>query len=363
MKVALVHDHLTQDGGAERVAKAFLDIFPESPLYTLVYDKDAVDKDFETKKIYTSFLQNFPFGVSKYQWFLTLMPAATEHHRVGDYKLILSSSSIFSKGIIPGPNSTHICYCHTPPRFLWTDSHNYLTELKQNFIIKKFLPIILTKLRQWDKIAAERVDHFIANSEEVRKRIKKYYKKDSRVIYPPVDTHKFKTTTQINDYFLAGGRLVGYKRFDLLVKAFNHLNLPLKIFGDGPQLKSLKKIAKDNIEFLGKIPEQKKIELYSRCQAFLNPQLEDFGITAIEAMASGRPVIAYKAGGALETIIDGKTGVFFEEQTWEDLADKVLRFKSSDFDPSFIRQHAQNFDVEVFKQNIKKFIVEKMSNN
>ncbi|MBT5337763.1 glycosyltransferase [Candidatus Falkowbacteria bacterium] len=363
MNVALVHDHLTQDGGAERVAKAFMDIFPKSSMYTLVYDKKNVAQDFAKKKIHTSFLQNFPFGVSKYQWYLNFMPAATEHHPVTKYKLILSSSSIFSKGVIPGPTSTHICYCHTPPRFLWTNTHGYLKDLNQNFLIKKMLPISLTKLRQWDKIAADRVDHFIANSKEVQKRIKKYYNKESTVIYPPVDTHKFKVTDKVEDYFLAGGRLVGYKRFDLIVQAFNRLNLPLKIFGDGPQLKNLKKIAKNNIEFLGKVPEQKKIALYSKCKAFLNPQLEDFGITAVEAMASGRPVIAYRAGGATETVIEGKTGTLFEEQIWEDLADKVLSFKIEDYNPQTIREHALQFDVNIFKQKIKEFIVNKLNPN
>ncbi len=360
MNVALVHDHLAQDGGAEKVAKAFTEIFPGSPVFTLVYDERNVEPDWKDKNIQTSFLQNLPFGVSKYQWYLNLMPAATEHHRLNDFKLILSSSSIFSKGIIPGQNSTHICYCHTPPRFLWTSTHNYLEDLNQNFLIKKMLPIMLTRLRQWDKIAAERVDHFIANSREVQKRIKKYYNRDSEVIHPPVDTAKFCISNNIGNYFLAGGRLVGYKRFDLLVTAFNRLNMPLIIFGDGPQKKHLQQNAKNNIQFLGKVSEKKKSELYRHCLAYLNPQLEDFGITAVEAMASGRPVIAFRAGGALETVIEGKTGTLFEEQTWEDLADKVLRFKCQDYKPQEIREHALQFDVEIFKRKIKEFIVTKL---
>ncbi|HMB26375.1 MAG TPA: glycosyltransferase, partial [Patescibacteria group bacterium] len=324
------------------------------------FDKKNCPTDFIDKNIKTSFLQKMPLGVSKHEWFLTLMPAATEHHQLTDYKLILSSSSIFSKGIIPGPGSTHICYCHTPPRFLWTNTHGYLQNLNQNFIIKKFLPIFLTKLRQWDRIAAERVDHFIANSNEVQKRIKKYYNRPSTVIYPPVETDKFKIAAGTKNYFLAGGRLVGYKRFDLLIEAFNHLNLPLKIFGDGPLREKLAKQAKNNIEFLGKVSEEQKAKLYSQCLAFLNPQYEDFGITAVEAMASGRPVIAYKAGGALETVIEGQTGTLFEEQTWEDLADKILRFRSKNYEPEEIRQHALKFDEKIFKHKIKEFIVNKM---
>ena len=219
---------------------------------------------------------------------------------------------------------------------------------------------MLTRLRQWDKIAAERVDHFIANSREVQKRIKKYYNRDSEVIHPPVDTAKFCISNNIGNYFLAGGRLVGYKRFDLLVTAFNRLNMPLIIFGDGPQKKHLQQNAKNNIQFLGKVSEKKKSELYRHCLAYLNPQLEDFGITAVEAMASGRPVIAFRAGGALETVIEGKTGTLFEEQTWEDLADKVLRFKCQDYKPQEIREHALQFDVEIFKRKIKEFIVTKL---
>lgn len=362
MNVALVHDHLTQDGGAEEVVKSLIEIFPRSPVYTIVYDKKNVDSFFSNKNIIPSFIQTFPFGVKKYQWFLPLMPAATEHHNLNNYKLIFSSSSIFSKGIIPPPNAVHICYCHTPPRFLWTDSHNYLKELQQNFLIKKFLPLILTKLRQWDKIAAERVDHFIANSREVQKRIKKYYNRDSEIIHPPVGTRKFHVAGKTENYFLAGGRFVGYKRFDLVVSAFNRLNLPLKIFGDGPLLKKIKSEAKGNIQFLGKVTDKKRSELYSHCLAFLNPQLEDFGITAVEAMASGRPVIAYKAGGAMETVVDGKTGIFFDEQTWEDLADKILRFNPADFNPNEIREHSLQFDTEIFKRKIKEFIIKKIEN-
>ncbi len=360
MKTALIHDHLAQDGGAERVAVALQDIYPESPTYTLVYDKKN-SVEVKQDKIRTSFLQKIPWGVKKYQWFITLMPTATESFNLKEYDLILSSSAIFAKGVITKPEAVHICYCHTPPRFLWTDSHDYIKELNQNFLIKSFLPFILTSLRQWDKIAAERVDYFIANSREVQKRIRKYYKRESEIIYPPVQIDKYKIAPRQDDYFLAGGRLVGYKRFDLVVEAFNRLNLPLIIFGDGPLKKKLRAAAKPNIKFVGRVSEEKKAELYSHCQAFINPQLEDFGITAVEAMASGRPVLAYGAGGALETIVPGKTGNFFEEQIWEDIADQVLRFKSQDYNPEEIRKHAKNFDVKIFKQKIQDFVEEKMN--
>ncbi|MBU1132271.1 glycosyltransferase [Patescibacteria group bacterium] len=356
MKSAIIHDHFAQDGGAERVARALLSLFPESPVFTIVHDKKIFDDENFNQNVKTSFIQKIPLGVRKYQWFLSIMPTATESYNLNDYNLLISSSSIFSKGIITPPNATHICYCHTPPRFLWTDCHNYLKELKQNFFIKKFIPFFLTNLRMWDKLAAERVDYFIANSLEVQKRIKKYYNRESIVIHPPVETSKFRISESIGDYFLAGGRMVGYKRFDLIVKAFNRLNIPLKIFGGGPLLKILKSSARPNIQFLGKISEENKIKIFSRCRAFLNPQFEDFGITAIEAMASGRPVIAYRSGGALETVVEGKTGTFFEEQTWEDLADKILRFDNKNYNPAEIKKHAEQFDISVFNEKILEFV-------
>ena len=360
MKTAIIHDHLAQDGGAERVAKTLQELYPDSPTYTLVYNKKNSHPDFENKKIHTSFIQKLPLGVRAYEWFIMLMPTATEHFNLNNYDLIISSTSFSAKGVISPPDAKHICYCHTPTRFLWTDSHNYLNELKYNFLIKKFLPFILPRLRLWDRIAAERVDHFIANSYEVKKRIKKYYNQESEGIYPPVETNKYKISNELGDYFLAGGRLVGYKRFDLLVKAFNRLNMPLKIFGDGPLRSRLEKMAKPNIEFLGKITEDEKIKLYSQCLAYLNPQIEDFGITAIEAMASGRPVIAYKKGGALETVIENKTGLFFEDQTWESLADKIIRFDHRLFEPRLIQEHARQFDVSIFKDKMQQFINEKI---
>ncbi|MFA6526499.1 MAG: glycosyltransferase [Candidatus Buchananbacteria bacterium] len=356
MKIALVHDHLVQDGGAEQVLKALCELYEPAPVFTIVADKKSTNRFFNGKKIITSFLQNIPLGVKHYQWYLFLMPAAIESHNLMDYDLVISSASSFAKGVITKPSAKHVCYCYTPTRYLWHDSHNYLRELKVNRLIKRVLPLTLHKLRVWDRLAADRVDHFIASSYTVKDRINKYYGRDSSVIYPPVDIDKFYISQKPKKYFLAGGRLVPYKRFDLVVKAFSRLGIPAKIFGVGPEARHLKKIAKSNVEFLGRISDEQKAELYADCLAYINPQEEDFGITAIEAMASGRPVIAYNKGGATETIIGGKTGEFFSEQIWEELADIVLRFREDKYDPQFIRRHSEQFSTENFKRNFANFI-------
>jgi glycosyltransferase involved in cell wall biosynthesis len=354
MKIALVHDHLAQDGGAEKVLQVLKEMFPQAPIFTLVMNKKRTNKFFVDKDIRTSFLQKLPLGVSRYQWWLALMPMATEGHNLMEYDVVISSASAFSKGIITNPNSVHICYCHTPTRFLWTDTYSYVEGLKINPLVKVMLPFTLRKLRQWDRLAADRVDVFVANSKTVRTRIKKYYSRDSGVIYPPVDTSSFYISHKSKEYYLAGSRLVPYKKIDLAVKAFSRLGIPLKIFGVGPEMKYLKSIAKPNVEFLGKVSDEEKNRLYANCIAYLNPQEEDFGITAIEAMASGRPVIAYASGGATETIIEGKTGEFFEKQWWEELADKVIRFNERKYDPYYIRQHAKTFSIENFQRRINE---------
>ncbi|MBI4215327.1 MAG: glycosyltransferase [Parcubacteria group bacterium] len=360
MNVALVHDHLAQDGGSEKVLKIFQELYPSAPTFVLVHDRKRANPIFLDKDIRTSFIQQIPFGIKKYQWFLPLMPSAVEQYPIGEYDLILSSSSMFAKGILAPPGAVHICYCHTPTRFLWSDAREYVKELKYPLVIKKLLPFLLSRLRVWDRLSADRADYFIANSRTVAKRIERYYGKESYVINPPVETAKFSISNQIGNYFLAGGRLVYYKRFDLIVKAFNMTGIPLKIFGEGPELPSLKKQARPNIAFLGKVSDSKKAELYQRALAFIHPQEEDFGITAVESMSSGRPVIAYAKGGALETLVEGVTGEFFEEQCWEEIADHAVRFNSSRYNPSQIKQHAEKFSVERFKAEILAFIQSKI---
>ena len=358
MRIALVHDYLSQDGGAERVLKSLHEIWPEAPIFVLFHDRKKINY-FEQGNIKESFLAKMPLIRSAFEWYLPWMPVATERHDLRDFDVVISSTSAFSKGVITAPGTLHISYCHTPPRYLWADSADYVAELNQSPVVKAFLPNLLHRLRLWDKMSADRVDHFIANSKTVEQRIRKYYRRDSDVIHPPIETDNFKTTDKAGDYFIAGGRMVPYKRFDMLIAAFNRLREPLKIFGSGPELARLKNIARPNIEFLGVISEEKKIDLLSRARAFVNPQTEDFGITTIEAMASGRPVIAYADGGAVETVLDGKTGTFFNEQNWESLFDAIVNFNHQNWDSTAIREHARQFDSRVFKEKMQKFVADK----
>lgn len=331
------------------------DIWPQAPTYALFYDKKALP-DLQDKDIRTSFLQKLPLALKKYQWYIWLMPAATEGHNLSDFDVVISSSSAFSKGVITPPGARHICYCHTPTRYLWSDTHNYIAELRVPKIIKIALPPILSRLRLWDQGAAQRVDVFAANSKTVQARIKKYYGRDSVIIHPPVETEKFSISHGPKNYFLVGGRLVPYKRYDLVIEAFNKTGLPLKIFGAGPVEDGLRRQAKKNIQFLGRVSDAARGELYANCRAFLHPHEEDFGITAVEAMAAGRPVIALRKGGATETVIDGVTGEFFDEQSWEELADHLIRFDDGCYQPEIIRAHAQKFGVERFKEEMKHLV-------
>lgn len=358
MKVALVHEHLAQDGGAERVVQVLQDIFPDAPLYTLIYDRNRAHAAFRDKDIRTSFLQKMPFGVRHYQWYLTMMATAVESYELEQYDVVISSSSAFAKGIITRPETQHICYLHSPTRYLWSDTHRYVQELSYNAAIKKVLPHVLNGIRVWDRAAADRVDVFIANSRIVQNRIAKYYRRTSDVIYPPVDISRFSVAKNIGDYYLTGGRLVAYKRFDIAVQAFNKLGMPLKIFGTGPELRRLRAMAKNNIEFVGRVSDADLPKLYQKAIAFLNPQEEDFGITVIEAMASGRPVIAYNAGGAMETVVPNMSGAFFDDQMWESLADAVIRFKPEIYHSQDIVTHARTFSTENFKKNISAYIAE-----
>lgn len=360
MKVALVHDFLTQYGGAERVLEVFHKMWPDAPVYTLFYDQKLLGNKFSVKNgwdIRVSPIQNLPFGVSHYRWYLALMPVAIERFDLHGYDLIISNTSAYAKGILSHNHTKHICYCLCPTRYLWSDSYDYLENLRGGEkIVKKLLPPLLTYLRNWDYLAARRPDHLIAISHFIAQRIKKYYRLDaSMVIYPPTETDKFYLSKDIGDYFLLISRFRPYKKIDLAIQAFNKLKIPLKIIGSGED-EGLRKMAKSNIEFLGIVSDEEKARYLSHCRAFIFPQEEDFGLTAVEAMASGRPVIAYRAGGALETVVEGITGKFFDEQNWQSLAEAVIKFNADDFNPEIIRQHALKFSQDNFQKNFKDFL-------
>lgn len=357
MKIALVHDYLNQYGGAEKVLEAFTEIFPNAPIYTLIYSPKKIQGAFSNKKIYTSFLQKIPFTRSHHRFFPVLMPLAVEKFDLSDFDVVLSDSASFAKGIITNSNSLHVCYCHTPTRYIWDDSHKYIKDFSISRLVKFFIPIFLNYVRLWDREASFRVDKFICNSKFVANRIRKYYKRNAEVIYPPVDVKRFSLAVgQSKDYFLIVGRLLPYKRFDIAIKAFNELEIPLKIIGDGPERKSLEKLAKWNIEFLGEVSNNNLKEYYHNCQALIFPQEEDFGIVALEAMACGKPVIAYRGGGALESVKEGETGIFFDQQSPGALIEAIKNFKSDKFNPSVIHSHALKFDKEIFKKKIKEFV-------
>jgi len=356
VKIAIVHDYLNQAGGAERVVECLHEVFPSSPIFTSIYDMSRMPDTFKTMDIRTSFMQHLPFVMKHFKKYLPLYPFAFESFDLSDYDLVLSSSSAWGKGIRKKKGTIHICYCYSPMRFVWM-YEDYMEKEEYGMLMRAILPPILRWLKKWDLKTSKDVDHFIAISKTTQKRIKLFYGRDSEVIYPPVDTSFFKPyNNKINDNFLVVSRLNPYKHIDLAIEAFNELGLPLYVIGSGPDEKRLKKLAKDNIKFLGKLPDTEIVKHYSQCRAFILPGEEDFGLTPVEAQACGRPVIAYRAGGAIETIIEGETGVFFDKQEKASLIDAVNRFKGMSFAPAKIRENALRFDKNVFKRKIREFI-------
>lgn len=357
MKVALVHDYLIQMGGAERVVALLHELFPDAPIYTSVCRKAGLSKEFKNADIRTSFLQKFPLMGKEFRLYFMLYPWAFSSFDLSEYDLIISSSSAYAKGIRKKKGQIHVCYCHTPMRFVWR-YEDYIKRQGMNPLITKVLSNFMAPLRGWDLKTVENVDHFIANSSFVAKRIKSIYKRDSVIIFPPVDTERFRPSKEDGDYFLVVSRLKSYKRIDLAVEVFSKLELPLKIVGEGPAAKGLKRIAGPSVEFLGHLPDEEVGKLYAGCRALVFPGEEDFGITPLEAAASGRPTIAYRGGGAEKTIIDGKTGVFFDCQDEGSLARAVERFGSFRFNKDEIAAHAKKFSKDVFKERIMDFLHE-----
>jgi len=372
MKIAIVHDWLTGMRGGERCLEVFSELFPDADLFTLLHIKGSVSESIEKMHIQTSFLQHLPFVKGKYRCYLPLCPSAIECLNVKRYDLLLSISHCAAKGVIPGPNALHISYILTPMRYAWDMYHEYFGNKYAGRLKKPFVGILAHYLRLWDITANNRVDHFICISDHVAKRIKKYYRRDAEVIHPPVDIKRFSIANKTDDFYLVVSAFAPYKRLDIAIQAFNQLKKRLLIIGKGQEEKRLKSIAHSNIEFLGWQPDEVVAEYFSRCKAFIFPGEEDFGITPLEAMASGRPVIAYGEGGVLETVIPlelsnsdsryNPSGVFFYEQSVGALIEAVKTFESNQgyFDSKKLRDHAKKWNRSMFKEKIRASIEKKL---
>jgi glycosyltransferase involved in cell wall biosynthesis len=356
MKSVIIHEYLNQYGGAERVLQVLSALLPHAPIYTTLYDEQLTGGVFRGKTIRTSFIQRLPFAVRRHHLYSPLMPMAIEQFDLRPFDTVLSVSASFAKGVITHPGAQHISYCLTPPRFLWDDSQRFVERFQYPFFVRRLAPLALSYLRVWDRQAAERVDSWIAISESVRRRIQKYYQKDAVVIHPPVNMAKFSLGEGTGSYWLMVGRLVAYKNFDIAIEAFNRLGWPLKIVGTGVEGSRLRKMAKANIEFLGQVDDVRLSELYRGSSGIVFPQDEDFGIVPLEAMASGRPVIALRRGGSLETVIDKITGLFFDDETSEAIMDAVDRASRMKWLPHLARGQAERFDIPAFHAKMTAFL-------
>ena len=359
MKIAIVHDWLPFMGGAENVVANMLEIFPEAVLYTSICNKDKLTGKLKDANIITTHLQKGKKEIKNHRKLFPFMPTAMESIDLTGYDIVISSSSSVAKSVITGTDTLHICYCHTPMRYGWEFMHSYIGDLEGKGKLKnKLKSYLMSFMRVWDYASSARVDVYVANSINVAKRIKKHYRRNAYVIHPPVRGNMFQISEEKGDFYLCVSRLQEYKRVDLAVKACTKLNVPLVVIGDGPEKQKLEKMAGPMIKMLGRVSDDVIREYYGKCKAFLFPGEEDYGITPLEAQASGRPVIAYGKGGALETVIDGETGVFFKEQTIESMIEAIQRAEKISFDKEKLRKHAMEFDESIFKDKLKRFVEE-----
>jgi glycosyltransferase involved in cell wall biosynthesis len=364
IKVAIVHDWLVTQAGAEKVLESLLKLFPRADLYTLIeFLPDHQRGLIEGRKVKTSFLQKLPFAKKKYRTYLPFMPLAIEQFDLSAYQIILSCSSAVAKGVLVGPDQLHICYIYSPIRYAWDLQHQYLQQTFPNNGPGSWIArLILHYLRIWDLRTANSVDYFVAISDFIARRVVKTYRRDSTVIYPPVNIDAFGLQSEKSDYYVTAQRMVPYKRIDIIINAFKLLpNLKLLVIGDGPDREKLQRNAGENVTFTGFLEESVLINKLQNAKAFIFAAEEDFGITPLEAQACGTPVIAYGKGGSRETIIHGKTGVLFEEQTETSLLAAIQLFESmrGQFDPQVLRANAARFSQQVFNEKMMAFIKEK----
>ncbi|HVE80795.1 MAG TPA: glycosyltransferase [Candidatus Dormibacteraeota bacterium] len=358
LKVAIVHDWMVSPGGAEKVVLELHKIWPKAPIYTAAYEPSKFP-EFADADVRPTWLNRIKLAKTKHQLFTIPRAWAFKTLNLSDYDLVISSSSAESKYVKTGPSTAHICYCHTPVRYYWSDYDWYRKHPpfgKLNPLAGLVLPFLIGTLRRMDYKAAQKVDYYLANSANVQARIKRYYGRDSEVVYPPIETGSFTKPRTPKDYYLIVGRQVAYKRLDLAVDAFNKLGLKLKVAGSGEEINRQKARSKPNIEYLGFVSGDELADLYAGAKGFIFPPEEDFGIAPVEAMSAGCPVIAYAKGGALEYVIEGETGVLFKKQTPQDLIDAVKRLQGIKFDEKKIRRHAKQFDRKVFIKKIRDFV-------
>lgn len=354
-RIALVHDYFVQMGGAERVAEAMHESFPSAPMYTTVALPHSLPQRLRMADIRTSPLQHLPSIERRFRHYFMLYPFAVENFDLSEYDLIFSSSSGYAKGVRRRRNAIHVCYCHTPMRWVWRYD-DYVARERFGRLQRTLLPALLWPLKQWDLRAARQPNYYIANSRLVADRIKKIYGREAHVIPPPIDVNRFHMSNEIDDYYLVLSRLMPYKRIDLAIEACKRLNRRLIVIGDGPDRNRLEKLADDRIEFLGRQPDKIVNYYAARCRALLFPGEEDFGMAPLEANAAGRPVIAYRAGGAVETVEENVTGVFFDQASSVSLAEAIEKFEGLRFDQYMLRRHAEKFDRSVFTFRVLQFL-------
>ncbi|MFY9622221.1 MAG: glycosyltransferase [Pyrinomonadaceae bacterium] len=354
-RIALVHDYFVQMGGAERVAEAMHESFPAAPMYTTVALPHSLPHRLRLADIRTSPLQHLPAIERRFRHYFMLYPFAVENFDLSQYDLIFSSSSGYAKGVRRRRNAIHVCYCHTPMRWVWRYD-DYVARERFGRLARGLLPMLLWPLKKWDLRASQQPNYYIANSRLVADRIKKIYGREAHVIPPPIDVNRFHMSNEIDDYYLVLSRLMPYKRIDLAIEACKRMNRRLIVIGDGPDRNRLEKLADDRIEFLGRQPDKIVNYYAARCRALLFPGEEDFGMAPLEANAAGRPVIAYRAGGAVETVEEDVTGVFFDQANSVSLGEAIEKFEGLRFDQYTLRRHAEKFDRTVFTFRVLQFL-------
>jgi glycosyltransferase involved in cell wall biosynthesis len=363
-RVAIVHEWFTSMRGGEKCVEVLCEVFPGATLFALVHDPGSVSAVIERMPLHTSFIQKLPFSRERYRHYLPLFPAAVSRFDLRDFDCVISSSHCVAKGVRTAPGTLHLCYCYTPMRYIWGLYDDYFGKERAGLLTRMGMGMAVGYLRRWDVRTAAYPHHFIAISENVRQRIREIYGRSSDLIYPPVDTSRFAVSARDDGFYLIVSALVPYKRVDLAVEAFNRSGERLLVVGDGPDLARLRHAARANVEFLGWQPDHTIAELYAACRAVVFPGEEDFGIVPVEAMASGKPVIAFARGGALETVVDRpevSTGVLFSEQTVESLLSGVGRAREKTFDPDRMRAFAEQFDREAYKRQMEEYVVRRWS--